>query len=53
MDNRELSNISQRNPIETVKGTEPEYSKKGIYNGTNPSKSFGSESVHDVDFHKG
>lgn len=51
--------IDYNNPMDnksinaTEKGKEATYGKKPVYSGTNPSKDFGSESVHDVDYHKG
>lgn len=51
--NEEISNKNPKNQTGTSGLIPTEYGKKDVYNGTNPIKDFGSESVHDVDFHKG
>jgi hypothetical protein len=52
MANEEIENKNPKNPTSVSKGKEAEYGKKPVYNGT-AMRDFGSETVHDTDFHKG
>jgi hypothetical protein len=49
----EIENKHPKNPTGVSKGTEAEYGKKSeIYNGT-IGPEYGSNDVHETDFHKG
>lgn len=51
--NQEIGDEPMKNQTGTSGLIPSEYGKKEVYNGTNQTKDFGSESVHDVDYKSG